>query len=145
MHALILTLHEDNKNSQQVAESLKRSGHNVILCQSFTEALGVLADTHVDLIISDVHLENGGSVFDFLRWVRRNPPTGKTPFVLFSSRPTALAKYLEDSVRTSARLLGAAMYITMEDFDADEFRKQIDSLLPVEDHTIELSAKGNSE
>lgn len=145
MHALILALHEEDKNSYQVAESLKRSGHNVIQSQKFTQAISLLQRQHVDLIISDVHLENGGNVFDFLRWVKKNPSTKDTLFVLFSCQPTLKAKYFEDGLRTTARMLGAAMYITMEIFNSDEFRKTIDSLLPAGDQATALSTKGSGE
>jgi CheY-like chemotaxis protein len=146
VHALVLALNEDGKNSEQVAESLKRSGHNVLLSETFSHAISVLKTTHVDLIISDVHLENGGNVFDFLRWVRKNPSTIETPFVMFSAKPSAMAKYVEDGLKTAARVLGAAMFISMEIFDSDEFREAIDSLLPAEDlKSKKLSTKGSGE
>lgn len=145
MHALVLALHEEDENAQQVSRSLKQSGHDVIESPNFTHAISVLNRQHVDLIISDVHLQNGGNVFDFLRWVKNNPSTKKTPFVLFSSQPTSTAKYFEDGLRTTSRMLGAAMYITMEIFDSDEFCKLINSLLPVDEQTTELSTKGSGE
>ena len=145
LHALILALHEDDDHSFIVAESLKKSGHAVILCKNFNEAISVLKEKHVDMIVSDVHLQNGGNVFDFLRWAKKNPSTCDTPFVLFSAAPTKMAKYIEDGLRTSARLLGAAMYITMENFDSDEFRKKIDALLSAADQTTELSITGKGE
>jgi CheY-like chemotaxis protein len=139
VHALILALHEEDQHAQQVTRSLKLSGHGVIESKNFTHAIKVLNNQHVDLIISDVHLENGGNVFDFLRWAKKNPTTKDTPFVLFSFEPTPKAKYFEDGLRTTARMLGAAMYITLEVFDSDEFRKQIDSLLPEGNNATELA------
>jgi len=143
VHALILALHEEEINSTQVAESLEQSGHNVLLSKNFTDAISLLESHHVDLIISDVHLENGGNVFDFLRWVKKNPATRDIPFVLFSSEPTSRAKHFEDGLRTTARLLGAVMYLSMEIFDSVEFRKQIDSLLPIEKQTTVPTTKGS--
>ncbi len=61
-----------------------------------------------DLIISDVHLENGASVFEFLRWVKTHKRFAKIPFMLFSLEPSEMAKYLADAVSTAARYLGAA-------------------------------------
>jgi CheY-like chemotaxis protein len=145
VNALVLALHEDDENSRQVSESLKLSGHKVILSKHFKDATELLKNRHVDLIISDVHLENGGNVFDFLRWVRRNPSTKTTPFIFFSSKPSEKAKYFEDGIRTSARLLGAAMYIAMEVFDSNEFRKKIDSLLPTGDQAAELTMTETGE
>lgn len=133
MSARILALLELNENALQVEKCLKRSGHDVVAVPTFKRAIAMLHQHYkIDLIISDVHLENGGSVFDFIRWLKNNPPADSAPLVLFSFNPTPRAKYLEDGVRTSARFLGVSKYITMETFDADEFRKQIDSLLPLE-------------
>jgi CheY-like chemotaxis protein len=142
MCAQILALLEQDQNSQQVVKSLKQSGHNVVTSKNFTEAIGILKEQRFDLIISDVHLENGGSVFDFLRWVKKNPSNSKVPFVLFSFVPSALAMYLEDGVKTAARILGAAMYITMHQFDSESFRKQINSILPIVVPTIEPTTEG---
>ncbi len=147
MCAYILALLEEEQNSRQVIESLELSGYKVIRAKNFNEAIRVLRDVRVDsavLIISDVHLQNGGNVFDFLRWVKRNADTQEVPFVLFSSNPSILAKYLEDGLRTTSRLLGATMFMTMEPFDQAEFRRKIESLLP-EVPRHELTAKGCSE
>jgi two-component SAPR family response regulator len=141
MCAQILALLERDECSCQVVKSLKGAGHNVVLCANYDDALRFLQRTQVALIISDVHLENGGSVFDFLRWVKRHPIIGATPFVLFSCTPTSRAKYLEDGLKTSSRLLGAAKYITMDRFDSDEFNRQIDSLLPAVENSKLQTAK----
>ena len=53
------------------------------------------------------------------------------PFVCFSAEPPEVGKYLADGVRTAARALGAARYITMEHFDANAFRREIEWLLPL--------------
>lgn len=54
------------------------------------------------------------------------------PFVCFSAEPVEVPKYLQDGVRTAARGLGAARYITMESFDPVLFRQEIEWLLPHE-------------
>jgi CheY-like chemotaxis protein len=92
----------------------------------------ILRQREVDLIIGDVHLQNGGSIFDFLRWVKGDPFMRAVPFVCFSSEPVEVPKYLADGVRTAARALGAARCITMEKFDSAEFRGEIEWLLPQE-------------
>ena len=128
--ARILALLEDDEQSKIVIESLEQSGHIVDRSANFKDAIAYLEKRGVVLILSDVHLENGGNVFDFLIWAKRNPLTSSTPFVLLSYQPTVLAKHLEDGLRTTARLLGARSYITTDRFKIGEFRKQIDSLLP---------------
>jgi len=126
----ILALIEVDERANQVVESLKLPGHNVVACSNYKDAIGLIENTSFALIISDVHLENGGSVFDFLRWAKRNPLTCDTPFVLYSCNPTSTARYLEDGVRCSARLLGATEYIVMDNFDSNDFRRRISLVCP---------------
>ncbi len=132
MAALILALLEEHTNAEQVKTCLEDCGHEVYVVKNFVKAKAHLKSHGADLIISDVHLENGGDVFDFLRWVKKNEKTSSIPFVLFSSQPTPIAKLLADGVRTTARILGAAKYIEMEIFNAAEFIDHIHSVLPKE-------------
>lgn len=125
----ILALLEIDENSAQVVESLKDIDQHTTVCKKFTQAVELLEEKSCALIISDVHLENGGNVFDFLRWAKANPMTKDTPFVLLSCKPTKMAKYVEDGVRTTARLLGADLFLTFEIFDPLIFRNQIEPLL----------------
>ncbi len=129
MGTQILVLAEGPESAQQVVDSLSKSGHTVVVASNFTEAINILQRQHFSLIISDVHLVNGGSVFEFLRWVKKHPTLNSTLFALFSLQPTPMAKYLEDGIKTASRVLGASIYITMECFDSEKFREQVDSLL----------------
>jgi len=135
MSALILALLEEHKDTYEVKTCLEKCGHEVTVVDSFLKAMEVIANRKIDLIISDVHLQNGGSVFDFLRFVKKSELTREIPFVLFSSQPTPMAKYLADGVRTSARALGAIKYIEMEIFNPALFQENINSLLPAEKQT----------
>jgi CheY-like chemotaxis protein len=133
MSARILALLESGDSAVHVIDSLELSKYEIVRCTNFTEAITILKGEHnIDLIISEVHLQNGGNIYDFMRWVRDNPSTKDVPFVLFSLNPSNLAKYLEDGTRTTARLLGANRYISMETFDSASFRRQIASHLPDE-------------
>ncbi len=132
MTTTILALLEEHDNSTQVKNCLEQDGYRVFVVDSFVEAKAILKLRDIDLIISDVHLDNGGNVFDFLRWVNRSKLPVGIPFVLFSFQPSPIAKYLADGVRTSARVLGAAKYIEMDSFDAKVFSKHIENLLPRE-------------
>ena len=148
MGARILTLLEEHENLKQVVDSLELSGHHLQACKNFKDAIETLKGKNfeaVDLIISDEHLENGGNVFDFLKWVRRNPATEQIPFIMFSSRPTQRAKYLEDGMRVAARMLGTTKYITMNNYDSEEFRRQIDSVLLEAKENRDARVKDESE
>jgi CheY-like chemotaxis protein len=132
MATFILALLEDHENATEVKACLVECGHEVFVVDTFKKALEILCSRKIDLILSDVHLENGGNVFDFLRRVKKGQHTSEIPFILFSLKPTPLAKHLADGVRTSARYLGAVKYIEMETFNPAEFKEHINSLLSPE-------------
>ncbi|MBY0357057.1 MAG: response regulator [Candidatus Obscuribacterales bacterium] len=134
MGALILALLEKPKRAIEVKNCLEQYGNEVCVINSFAEAIDMLQARSFDLIISDVHLENGGNVFDFLKWLKGHQQFHTIPFVLFSLEPTPIAKYLADGVRAATRYLGAAKYITMEKFDYALLNKEINELLVVDKH-----------
>lgn len=124
-----------------VSASLKSLDCRITICKNFPKAIEILGNRACDLIISDVHLENGGNVFDFLRWAKANPLSKDTPFVLLSCHPTKMAKYVEDGVRTTARLLGADLFLTYEHFDPSSFCQLIEPLVSTNRSTLERPAK----
>lgn len=133
-----MALIEDHDEWSQLIQSLAGSGHRVNTFDKYSDAIEVLKQHRkIDLIISDVHLQNGGDVFDFLRWVKKHPERAATPFVLLSLKPTPVARYLEDGVRISARILGASQYIRLDEFDSDSLRRQIELSLPLEQIRVE--------
>jgi CheY-like chemotaxis protein len=131
MYARILITMEHAQQAQLICDSLEHYGYSIVKANTFHSSMEVLRASDVDLIISDVPLQNGGSVFDFLRWVKGDPHLRNVPFVCFSAEPPEIGKYLQDGVRTAARSLGADRYIMMEHFDANAFRHEIEWLLPL--------------
>jgi CheY-like chemotaxis protein len=131
MDARILVTMEHPDESTRICDSLEQFGHQVTKADTFHDSMDVLRSSDIDMIISDVHLQNGGSVFDFLRWVKGDPHLRQIPFICYSAEPPEVGKYLADGVRTAARALGAAKYITMEKFDATGFRHEVEWLLPI--------------
>lgn len=132
MAANVLVTMEHEKERDQIGACLERVGHGVVKVDTFHNAMEIMRNTDFDLIVSDVHLQNGGSVFDFLRWVKGDPHMQATPFVCFSAEPPEVGKYLADGVRTAARSLGAARYISMVKFDEKLFLHEIEWLIPEE-------------
>jgi CheY-like chemotaxis protein len=130
MTAKVLVTMEHEDERELIGDCLERVGHKVTKVDTFHNAMEILRGADFDLIVSDVHLQNGGSVFDFLRWVKGDPHMKGTPFVCFSAEPPELGKYLADGVRTAARSLGAARYIGMEKFDGPTFLHEIEWLIP---------------
>jgi CheY-like chemotaxis protein len=144
MAAKVLVTMQHEKERNQISACLERVGHEVVKVDTFYNAMEILRSTDFDLIVSDVHLQNGGSVFDFLRWVKGDPHMRATPFVCFSAEPPELGKYLADGVRTAARSLGAARHISMEKFDERLFLHEIEWLIPEEKVGSYYSGTGNS-
>jgi CheY-like chemotaxis protein len=132
MTAKILVTMQHQDQRQLIGDCLEHVGHIVTKVDTFYNAMEILRASDFDLIVSDVHLQNGGSVFDFLRWVKGDPHMRATPFVCFSAEPQELGNYLADGVRTAARALGAARYIGMEHFDGPSFLQEIEWLIPQE-------------
>ncbi len=132
MTAKILVTMEHEEQRNQIGDCLEKVGHKVTKVDTFHNAMEILRNTDFDLIMSDVHLQNGGSVFDFLRWVKGDPHLRSTPFVCYSSEPQEVGRYLADGVRTAARALGAARYISMENFDGPALLEEIEWLIPEE-------------
>ncbi len=130
MTAKIMVTMEHEDDRKLIADCLERVGHSVTRVDTFHNAMEILRSKDFDLIISDVHLQNGGSVFDFLRWVKGDPHMIDVPFVCYSSEPALVAKYLSDGVRTAARSLGAARYISMVKFDGPTLLQELEWLIP---------------
>jgi CheY-like chemotaxis protein len=130
MSAKVLVTMEHEDQRKLIGDCLERVGHEVTKVDTFHNAMEILRSADFDLILSDVHLQNGGSVFDFLRWVKGDPHMRATPFVCFSAEPPEVGRYLADGVRTAARALGAARYITMDHFDGTALLHEIEWLIP---------------
>ncbi len=137
----ILALLEKHANAEQVSACLVKNGYEVFVAENFESAIDVLSSQKISLIISDVHLENGGNVFDFLRRVKKDETTSQIPFILYSLQPTPIAKYLADGVRTAARTLGATTYIEMELFDSAAFGVQVENALLQKTNIVTLEQK----
>ncbi len=132
MTAKIMVTMEHDDDRTRLAGCLEGVGHVVTMVETFHHAMEILRNKDFDLIVSDVHLQNGGSVFDFLRWVKGDPHTRPVPFVCFSAEPKEVSRYLFDGVRTAARALGAARYVSMPEFDGPDFLHEIEWLISAE-------------
>jgi len=132
MTAKILVTMEHEEQRTQIGNCLEKVGYEVTKVDTFHNAMEILRYKDFDLVVSDVHLQNGGSVFDFLRWVKGDPHMRNMPFVCFSAEPAEIGKYLADGVRTAARALGAARYISMDHFDGPALLREIEWLIPEE-------------
>jgi len=145
MTVKILVVMEHEDEGKLVGDCLEHVGHSVTNATTFLNAMTSMRNADFDLIIADVHLQNGGSVFDFLRWVKGDPYTRDLPFICFSAKPLEISSYIQDGVRTAARSLGAAKCITMEHFDGPLLINEIQWLLPPNDAGNYYNQEGNGQ
>lgn len=125
--AVILIMQEIVKNVIDIELSLAPSQHELILSWNVNDALAVLRQRNIDMVICAVHLQSG-CVFDLLRFVKVDPVRRQTKFVFFCQDPGEIARFVNSSVKATAMILGADKYIVTTKFDADRFRAEIDSL-----------------
>lgn len=119
-------------------------GFDVVTVRSNSAVLRELRARSFDLIICGVFLGDE-SAFDLLQAIKSMEGHSSTPFVCFRALRTELARTVNDGLRTTARLLGAAAYIDIEDVDKQPglLRKTIDQILGRELATPTLQTPSN--
>lgn len=80
----VLAVDDVEENLDVVSSVLVPSGYRVYTACSGAEALAILAQTSIDLIISDLHIK-GEEDFDFIRQVKADAALAKIPFVFLSA------------------------------------------------------------
>lgn len=129
----ILILQETPGELLELQASLS-AYHELIFVRRIDEALEVLGQTAIDLIISRVHLEQA-CVFEFIKQVKQNPQFCQVPILCFCGKQTAASYLLDSVVSRTTELLGADKYLSLSDFCCDEYldceglRREIESCL----------------
>ncbi len=136
----ILILQEKDENVANIRASLPECAF--VRVRTVDEAIPLLERQKFDLIISAVHLEYDGSVFDFLRYAKGNPKTLSVPFLFYCSLSSRFARSVRDGLQIASRALGAEKYITMESYDRDSLRAEFTKYLP---HLDELATYRNAQ
>jgi CheY-like chemotaxis protein len=124
--ANILVVQDVEQDKLDIKSSLEAGGHQILITKNVEGAKMLLQAASFDLVICGAH-QNNGTVFDLLKFVKNDQNRRTIPFLLFCFNPTDLARSIEDSVRTTAKLLGADKYITQDIFNAEMFRTEIES------------------
>ncbi len=118
----VLVLQEKPENIANIELSLPDC--DLVHVGTVDEALDRLS-SEVDLIVSAVHLEHDGSVFDFLKLAKENPETSHIPFVFYCSQSSRFARSVRDGLQIAAMAIGADKYVTMETFNSMELRDEL--------------------
>lgn len=134
-HGKILAVLSSKPGTQSMTGILESFGDSVASVHSFTDAMKVLEQGRVDLIVADVHLQDKNgfleTVFDFLRWVKGDPHLRDIPFLCYMSQEAAEPKLSLEATRTAAISLGAS-YFSENQAHSGDIRQLIESLLPKE-------------
>jgi len=108
------------KNIERVKATCKEAGHTVLAARTIEEAWAFLdGKTHVEVIVCAAHLEEG-SMFEFLRGVRKSKVHGNAKFLILSLTPGVMGRRLHRSTASAGLALGADAYATMPVFDPDK-------------------------
>lgn len=129
MSGKILALEESELHQAELRLALESPGHQLHSTESLYGAMDYLKTYKVDIIISDVHLENV-SAFEFLRGVKAYQPAANIPFLFYCIEPSPLAKSFFETIKVSAQKLGATDVVYLEHFDAAKLCLKIESYLP---------------
>jgi CheY-like chemotaxis protein len=124
----VLVLQEKPENIRNIQDALPDC--ETVVVDTVDKAEHLLSVGAYHLIVSAVHLEYDGSVFDFLKSAKQRPSTKGVPFVFYCSQSSTFARSVRDGLQIAARALGAEKYITMELHNSEELRLQFLEFLP---------------
>jgi CheY-like chemotaxis protein len=130
----ILALKERPEYALALKELIEPHGYEVLVVHTIKEALETLHREPVNMVIVAVHLQDG-NVFDFIRAIRADPDPclRRVPLVCLNVNPRLHARYLNDSLETCAKTLGADRFITMEPYDAVRLWAEVEKMLPTDE------------
>ena len=77
----VLVIDDEEDIATAISRSLKREGYSVIITSDYKTSIKVIANSEIDLIISDVMLPYTGG-FDIVEYVKNNDTLKNTPVIL---------------------------------------------------------------
>lgn len=82
--AKILFIDDDTHTLSLMEQIALILGHEAILCPSAKSALMMALETHPDLILIDINMQDMNG-FDVVKKLRDNQPTAQTPIIILSA------------------------------------------------------------
>ncbi len=77
----VLVIDDEEDIATAISRSLKREGYSVIITSDYKTSIKVIANSDIDLIISDVMLPYTGG-FDIVDYVKNDEKLKNTPIIL---------------------------------------------------------------
>ncbi len=111
------------------------SGYDILVAETSKQALSLLENNHVDLIICGVHFDDSRAL-NLVTQIRKIKANEKTPVVIARLLPSELSKMLKQSVNVLQNELGISRYIEIEEYDGrtnpeSAMRADLEEFLPV--------------
>ncbi len=103
MKASILIVEDERLLTELLSALLLGEGYELIVASDGEHARTTMSERTPDLIVSDLSMA-GMDGFELLQWVRRDPETKRTPFVV-------LTAYGDEANRRQATQFGADAFI----------------------------------
>jgi DNA-binding response OmpR family regulator len=77
----VLVIDDEEDIATAISRALKREGYSVIITSDYKTSIKVIANSEIDLIISDVMLPYTGG-FDIVEYVKNDDALKSTPIIL---------------------------------------------------------------
>jgi DNA-binding response OmpR family regulator len=77
----VLVIDDEEVIATAISRALKKEGYSVIITSDYKTSIKVIANSEIDLIISDVMLPYTGG-FDIVEYVKNNEALKSTPIIL---------------------------------------------------------------
>jgi two-component system chemotaxis response regulator CheY len=121
MSKRILTVDDSRTMREMVAMTLRKAGFQVIQADDGVNALKVLVDNEVDIIITDLNMPNMDGL-ELVKALRAKPEFKGTPILFLTTRNT-------DSDKQQGRAAGATGWIT-KPFDPQRLLQVVNKVCP---------------
>ena len=118
---------DDEKNIVMSLSDYLEADYNCYKAYSVDEAIKIMKDSPVDVVISDVRMP-GKTGFDLIRWLKENKPKVKT---------IMMTAYGSDSVKRAIRKEGAIFYFE-KPIDYSEIKNIIEHIFSPKGFTADL-------
>jgi PAS domain S-box-containing protein len=119
--AMILAVDDRSTNRDFLVTLLTYRGHSVLQAADGTEALAVLVETPVDLVVTDILMPTMDG-YELVRRMREEPSTAKVPVIFFTT------SYNQREARHLAEACGVARVLT-KPADAEVVLEAVDQVL----------------
>lgn len=117
----ILAVDDSKTMRDMVSFTLSGAGYDVMLAEDGVNAISVLGDKPVDLIITDVNMPNMNGI-ELVQKLRANPTYKSVPILILTTES-------DDSIKNRGRAAGATGWI-VKPFVPDKLLKVVNKVCP---------------